>query len=248
MKSPFPPLNFNEIPTHQQPLTSSSKTGPSSNPAHLTADPTATIQTLFAQLFRGAVAYPSAVRFLSRYDKSATNIKESLIWISIGQCPWVDPDSAGLYHRYLAFPFQALETAARLGEYTLVDRGTWWGVEGWVREGMVVFVGLASYSLYRRWIYWVEYTQQSWVPWQLDPRFILLPSILHLTPTPHPQPSSLTPLPHPSSKATTPTPTPTPTPSSSTPRTPSSAHSENTKRPRTHSQTGWSATMAGRRS
>lgn len=25
------------------------------------------------------------VRFLSRYDKSATNIKDSLLWVSIGQ-------------------------------------------------------------------------------------------------------------------------------------------------------------------
>ena len=38
------------------------------------------------------------------------------------------------------FPRQALEAAARLGEYTLVDRGTWWAAEGWVRECMSVFV------------------------------------------------------------------------------------------------------------
>ncbi|KAL8726933.1 MAG: hypothetical protein Q9181_005880 [Wetmoreana brouardii] len=93
--------------------------GPSTNPAQLTLSPTTSIQTLFSQLFRGAVANPSAVRFLSRYDKSATNIKESYIWTTIGQ---------------------ALQTAAKLGEYTLVDRGTWWGVEGWVREKMTVFM------------------------------------------------------------------------------------------------------------
>ncbi|KAL8718067.1 MAG: hypothetical protein Q9225_004761 [Loekoesia sp. 1 TL-2023] len=112
--------------------------GPTSNPANLTPSPTNTIQTLFSQLFRGAVANPSAVRFLSRYDKSATNIKESYIWTTIGQVPWAYPYSSDLYHRYTSFPFQALETAAKLGEYTLVDRGTWWGVEEWVRECMTM--------------------------------------------------------------------------------------------------------------
>lgn len=78
------------------------------------------------------------MRFLSRYDRSATNIKESLIWASIGQCPWVD---AEWYHRFPAFPYEALGEAARGGMYTLMDRGTWWGVEGGVRRGMRVFVG-----------------------------------------------------------------------------------------------------------
>ncbi|KAL8687738.1 MAG: hypothetical protein Q9218_006179 [Villophora microphyllina] len=112
--------------------------GPTSNPANLTLSPTTSIQTLFSQLFRGAAANPSAVRFLSRYDKSATNIKESYIWTTIGQVPWAYPYS-DFYHRYTAFPFQAMETAAKLGEYTLIDRGTWWGVEAWVREKMTVF-------------------------------------------------------------------------------------------------------------
>ena len=39
-----------------------------------------------------------------------------------------------------AFPFQALEAAARLGEYHLVDWGTWNGVEKWVRDEMIVYV------------------------------------------------------------------------------------------------------------
>lgn len=34
-------------------------------------------------------------------------------------------DSSIWYHTYVAFPRQALEAAAALGEYTLVDRGTW---------------------------------------------------------------------------------------------------------------------------
>lgn len=111
-------------------------TGPSTNPANLIPSPETTIQGLFSQLFRAA----AAVRFLSRYDNSATNIKESHIWTTIGQVPWAHPYSPNFYHRYRSFPFQALEAAAKLGEYTLVDRGTWCGVEAWVRERMTVFM------------------------------------------------------------------------------------------------------------
>lgn len=35
------------------------------------------------------------VRFLSRYDKSATNIKESLLWASIGQVCSLSPKDKG---------------------------------------------------------------------------------------------------------------------------------------------------------
>ena len=80
------------------------------------------------------------MRFLSRFDKSATNIKESAIWASIGQTPWSYPFSF-FYHINPEFPYQALATAARLKEYTLIDRGTWYGVEPWIREGMQIFVG-----------------------------------------------------------------------------------------------------------
>ncbi|KAL8797960.1 MAG: hypothetical protein Q9182_007075, partial [Xanthomendoza sp. 2 TL-2023] len=112
--------------------------GPTCNPAKLDPSSAKNVQDLFSQLFRGAVDKPSAVRFLSRYDKSATNVKEEYIWTTIGQVPWAYPYSE-LYHRYNAFPFQALEVAAKLEEYTLVDRGTWWGVDKWVREKLTVF-------------------------------------------------------------------------------------------------------------
>lgn len=79
------------------------------------------------------------VRFLSRYDKSANNIRESHIWTTIGQTPWAHPYSS-FYHRYVDFPFGALRAASRLGEYTLVDRGTWYAIEEGVRQGMTVFV------------------------------------------------------------------------------------------------------------
>ena len=81
------------------------------------------------------------VRFLSRYDKSAANIKESNIWSAIGQTPWSEPYSHW-YHRYVEFPFAALQAAAQLGEYTLTDRGSWFAVEPWIRDRMAVFVGV----------------------------------------------------------------------------------------------------------
>ncbi|KAL8681653.1 MAG: hypothetical protein Q9224_005492 [Gallowayella concinna] len=113
--------------------------GPTKNPAKLDPSSAKSVQDLFSQLFRGAVNDPAAVRFLSRYDKSATNVKEEYIWTTIGQVPWAYPYS-DLYHRYNAYPFQALEVAAKLEEYTLVDRGTWLGVKEEVRKDMTVFM------------------------------------------------------------------------------------------------------------
>ena len=78
------------------------------------------------------------VHFLSRFDKSANNICESSIWTSIGQTPWSEPYSTW-YHRYTDFPIGALRAAAKLGEYTLVDRGTWYAVDEDVKAGMVVY-------------------------------------------------------------------------------------------------------------
>jgi len=63
-------------------------------------------------------------RFLSRYDKSATNIKESELFVTIGQVPWAYAYSTW-YHQYPRFPIQALEAASKLSEYTITDRGTW---------------------------------------------------------------------------------------------------------------------------
>lgn len=118
--------------------------GPKSNPANLSISPESgpkeepTIFTLFSELFMAATA-TSSVKFLSRYDKSAGNIKESWIWSSIGQTPWAHPLSTW-YHRYVEFPFQALKAASALGEYTLTDRGTWLAVEQHVRDEMDIFV------------------------------------------------------------------------------------------------------------
>lgn len=99
------------------------------------------VQELFIQLFQAAIETAGsvhAVRFLSRY-KSANNIKQSAIWAAIGQAPWSHPYGTW-YHKNVELPFQALRAASELGEYTVTDRGTWWAVEGEVRERMVVFV------------------------------------------------------------------------------------------------------------
>lgn len=88
------------------------------------------------------MASNNSIRFLTRFDKSATNIKESHVWAAIGQTPWSYPYSFW-YHVVPMFPFQALEAAAKLGEYSLVDWGTWNGVQDFVRKEMIVYVSIA---------------------------------------------------------------------------------------------------------
>lgn len=58
---------------------------PHSNPVRL--NKTDDILTMFSSLYTAAKngGAPVGTRFLSRYDKSATNIKESDLWIGIGQ-------------------------------------------------------------------------------------------------------------------------------------------------------------------
>lgn len=60
-------------------------TGPPENPAGVNTSSDAS--TIFAQIYQGADQANSTipVRFLTRYDKSATNIKESELWLGIGQ-------------------------------------------------------------------------------------------------------------------------------------------------------------------
>lgn len=118
--------------------------GPKDDPANLgSMGPGASIYKLFKQLFKAAISTAGSadpVRFLSRYDKSANNIRESAIWAAIGQTPWSIPYSQW-YHQCVQLPFQALDTASRLREYMITDRGTWLGVEERVRRDMAVFVG-----------------------------------------------------------------------------------------------------------
>jgi ABC-type tungstate transport system permease subunit len=77
-------------------------------------------------------------RFLSRYDKSATNIKDSELWIGIGQVSWASKGSTW-YHQYVAYPTQALSAAAALQEYTLTDWGTWLAVDEATRSKLTIY-------------------------------------------------------------------------------------------------------------
>ena len=111
--------------------------GPRSNPAGLV--PGADAPALFQKLYTAALAGTDPpTRFLSRFDKSATNIKESELWVTIGQVPWAIPYSSW-YHVFLDFPIQALEAAATLGQYTLTDWGTWLSAGPSAREALTLF-------------------------------------------------------------------------------------------------------------
>lgn len=134
-------LSVSTLPAATDPTLNPTK-GPKNNPAKLPTDGNQSIYALFAQIFRAAIDTVSSkepVRFLSRYDKSAANIAESRIWATIGQTPWAHPYSPW-YHRFVDFPFQALRAASRLGEYAIMDRGTWCAVEPEVRNAMAIFV------------------------------------------------------------------------------------------------------------
>ncbi|KAL0947665.1 hypothetical protein HGRIS_013753 [Hohenbuehelia grisea] len=104
--------------------------GPPANPADLNENDS--VSDMFNKIVgtgnRDAIVPPPAdrppTRFLSRFDKSATNIKESEMFIKIGQVPWALAYSSW-YHQYPRFPLQALAAASQLAEYTLTDRGTW---------------------------------------------------------------------------------------------------------------------------
>ncbi|KAF3389183.1 Tungstate-binding protein TupA [Penicillium rolfsii] len=112
--------------------------GPPSNPANLSD--TQPIQTLFSKLYTTAEAGNTdpPVRFLSRYDKSATNIKESQLWIEIGQVPWATAYSTW-YHQYIAYPIQALTAAILLDEYTITDRGTYLSLPTALQNKTVIY-------------------------------------------------------------------------------------------------------------
>ncbi|KAJ5905589.1 uncharacterized protein N7473_002505 [Penicillium subrubescens] len=112
--------------------------GPPSNPANLSE--TQDIQTQFSNLYTTAETGNTdpPVRFLSRYDKSATNIKESQLWIEIGQVPWATAYSTW-YHQYIAYPIQALTAAILLDEYTITDRGTYLSIPTELQSKTVIY-------------------------------------------------------------------------------------------------------------
>ncbi|KAF2732257.1 extracellular solute-binding protein family 1 [Polyplosphaeria fusca] len=114
--------------------------GPKENPASISN--CSDVQTIFAKLYQSADKNSAnttvPTRWLSRYDKSATNMKESQLWLSIGQVPWSMPYSTW-YHQFIAFPVQALTTAVQLKEYTLTDRATYLSISPEVASQTVIF-------------------------------------------------------------------------------------------------------------
>ncbi|RAL14669.1 uncharacterized protein BO97DRAFT_432837 [Aspergillus homomorphus CBS 101889] len=94
------------------------------------------ILTMFSGLYSAAETDNATVptRFLSRYDKSATNIKESDLWIGIGQVPWATAYSTW-YHQYIVYPVQALTAAILLEEWRSF---TQWAISD---EGQAVITG-----------------------------------------------------------------------------------------------------------
>ncbi|EER29155.1 extracellular tungstate binding protein, putative [Coccidioides posadasii C735 delta SOWgp] len=112
--------------------------GPPSNPAKLSGD--SDIADMFSKMHDAAEAGNTKppVRFLSRYDKSATNIKEAELWLSIGQVPWATAYSTW-YHQYITFPIQALTAAILLREYTITDYGTYLSIPRGLRDQMVIY-------------------------------------------------------------------------------------------------------------
>ncbi|KAF8855535.1 putative extracellular tungstate binding protein [Acephala macrosclerotiorum] len=112
--------------------------GPPSNPAGL--DKSQDIHEMFSQIYTSAESGDTdpPVRFLSRFDKSATNLKESELWIETGQVPWATKKSPW-YHEHIAYPIQALEVAAALQEYTLTDLGTYLSVSSKVESQLTIY-------------------------------------------------------------------------------------------------------------
>ncbi|KAF9261636.1 hypothetical protein L218DRAFT_930464 [Marasmius fiardii PR-910] len=125
--------------------------GPSANPAKLSKS-NDTVTDMFNKIVASgnedALHPPNPsirppTRFLSRFDKSATNIKESELFIRIGQVPWAYAYSTW-YHQYARFPLQALESASLLSEYTLTDRGTWLSSTPSVTSKLLIYKGADS--------------------------------------------------------------------------------------------------------
>ena len=112
--------------------------GPKSNPAKLSR--AQDIKTMFSNIYTTAEAGNTdpPVRFLTRFDKSATNIKEAQLWIDIGQIPWSLAYSTW-YHQYIAFPIQALTAAMALNEYTITDRGTYLSVSTELQKQTTIY-------------------------------------------------------------------------------------------------------------
>ncbi|OBT89095.1 hypothetical protein VE02_02002 [Pseudogymnoascus sp. 03VT05] len=117
--------------------------GPKSDPADLSSNESTAVQDQFAQIFLAAAETTGSarpVRFLSRFDKSAANVRESSLWAAIGQVPWAHPH-ASWYHQCQDSPLGALEAASALNQYTLTERGTWFALNDAARDKLEIFSG-----------------------------------------------------------------------------------------------------------
>ncbi|KAF8420243.1 hypothetical protein EV426DRAFT_701799 [Tirmania nivea] len=88
----------------------------------------------FSQLYHEAEKGNSTppVRFLSRFDKSGTNIKESILFLRISQSQLGNT-------QYIGFPIQALNAAIIVEEYIVTDRGAWFSLPANVTNGAVIY-------------------------------------------------------------------------------------------------------------
>lgn len=66
------------------------------------------------------------------------NIKESQLWLEIGQVPW-EPRYSTWYHQYITYPIQALTAAILLEEYTITDRGTYLSIPRSLQNQTVIY-------------------------------------------------------------------------------------------------------------
>ncbi|PPQ98256.1 hypothetical protein CVT26_003448 [Gymnopilus dilepis] len=117
--------------------------GPTANPANLSEedDVLAMFNKIVSCGNADAATPPkkrAPTRFLSRFDKSATNIKETLLFATIGQVPWAF-DYSKWYHQYPCFPREALQAASLLSEYTLIDKGSWLDAPRDIRSKLKLF-------------------------------------------------------------------------------------------------------------
>jgi tungstate transport system substrate-binding protein len=71
-----------------------------------------------------AIAAANAT-FVSRGDKSGTDVKEKDIWKAAGLSPWGSPTGAPWYKEIGQGMSQAILMAEQIGGYTLADRATW---------------------------------------------------------------------------------------------------------------------------
>jgi ABC-type tungstate transport system permease subunit len=116
--------------------------GPAQNPAGLDTNTDDTIWKMVSKIIATGNNPPQGATlttvFLSRFDQSATNIKESELFVKLGHTPWAHPSSLW-YHQYPRFPLEALSAASLLQEYTITDRGTLLSSPPAVQKGVVVY-------------------------------------------------------------------------------------------------------------